>query len=356
MYTLPRYRRVVFGIVCILLAIAVTYIMLPFWQALAWGAVLAMLVYPLFSRIKPRLGATWATIITTTATLFFIVTPLFLVGLLFAGEVNQIVRELQKERPGGGKALDFSQLIKDANDWLKPTAEGLGMQDFDLQQTLNKAVENSQFNALDIGKRIIAGILTFTFALILLFFLLRDGHLLEKPAIDLIPLPEDQTRATLKSVYDMVHATFYGIVLVALAQGTVAGITYWILGVPGALLLGAATVILCTIPFAGAPILWVPIAILLASQGEWGKAVALCLIGAFVVGLIDNIFRPKIIATRVKVHPIAVFFALIGGVVTLGPVGIVLGPVLLILSIGAIQILRQIAARNFEEETHAPSH
>jgi predicted PurR-regulated permease PerM len=159
MYTLPRYRRVVFGIICILLAIAVTYIMLPFWQALAWGAVLAMLVYPLFSRIKPRFGATWATIITTTATLFFIITPLFLVGLLFAGEVNQIVSELQTERPEGGKALDFSQLIKEANDWLKPTAEGLGMQEFDLQQTLNKAMENSQFNALDIGKKIITGIL-----------------------------------------------------------------------------------------------------------------------------------------------------------------------------------------------------
>ncbi|MBA3725840.1 MAG: AI-2E family transporter, partial [Armatimonadetes bacterium] len=222
---------------------------------------------------------------------------------------------------------------------------------FELRKSLEQLTRTLLGSAPMIATKLLYGVLTFVFALLLLFFLLRDGHRLRAPATDLIPLPPHKSAAILTTVYDTVHATFYGIVLVALMQGTVLGITFWLLGLPAPLVWGMATIVLCTIPFAGAPIVWVPACLLLLSQGAWGRAVILAIIGVGVIGLIDNIFRPIIIGHRVKLHPMAVFFAIFGGIVTMGPVGLLVGPVLLSVILGAIQVLREIAATSPVEAT-----
>jgi predicted PurR-regulated permease PerM len=183
---------------------------------------------------------------------------------------------------------------------------------------------------------------------LLLFFILRDGKRLYAPSLDLLPLTRKKSSEIYDVVYDTVHATFIGIVLVAILQGTLLGITFWALGLPAPLLWGSVAILLCMIPFAGAPIVWVPTCLLLASQGHWVQAVILAIVGMGVIGLVDNIFKPVIIGMRVKLHPMAVALAIFGGIATMGPVGILVGPVVLSVLLGAVQVIREMTESNVD--------
>lgn len=342
LYTAHRYRQVVFAILCLLLLGLAIWMLWPFWHAFAWSAALAILVYPLHLRLNKRFNDTLSAGITTALVVLFILGPLFLIGIGLYGEAKAILKQL-RDSSGDSPALQLGTLIDRINAFIAPFAHQIGIDDFDLREVARKSLESGLGNARVLVREVVMGVLTAVFTVLLLFFILRDSHKLKEPALDLIPLPRQAAEAAMKSVYDTVHAIFYGVLLVAIAQGGSLGVTFWILGLPSPLLWGMAGVVLCMIPFAGAPLIYVPTALLLISHGDWTRAIILLVVGVGFISLIDNFFRPAIIGARIRRHYAAVFFSLVGGVVTLGPVGLLLGPVVLSLILGAIQVLREMA-------------
>src|SRR5690606_32510032 len=97
-------------------------------------------------------------------------------------------------------------------------------------------------------------IVTLVIALLTTFFMVRDAHNMKAAVFDLIPLPELQTEEVLQRVANTVRSVFFAIVVVSGIQGAVAGISYWIAGIPGAFVLTLITTLLCTVPMLGAPI------------------------------------------------------------------------------------------------------
>jgi predicted PurR-regulated permease PerM len=138
-----------------------------------------------------------------------------------------------------------------------------------------------------------------------------------------------------------VRAVFIGFVLLALLQTAVAGTAYYFLGVPHFLIWTLVTLVLCMIPVLNAPIVFVPMGIYFLMQGEWQKTIILYVVGFGVVSVIDNVLRPIVIGRRVSLHPIAIFFALIGGLYSFGPIGIMAGPMLLTLLLGLADAVRE---------------
>jgi predicted PurR-regulated permease PerM len=342
-----RYRTFAFGLICFVILALILYMMRPFWQAAVWAITLAIIVYPIHSKIAARYGDTVGAIVSTIGAILFVIGPLVLTGLLLYGELRTFA-SLVVQGDGSSKPMSVPELIAEADRILRPYAQQIGLKDLSIKSLADSWAESLQQQTgqfLATGVRII---LNFVFGTILFFFLLRDGRRLQLPALELIPLERSQAQRVLDSVYDMVHATFLGIVLVAILQGSVIGIAYWLLGVPFPLLLALVSILLAMVPMAGAPVLWVPIAFLLASQGEYTKALILVAVGVLIVGQIDTVFRPLIISSRIKLHPAPVFFAFLGGIVTLGPVGVIVGPVVLIVAIGAAQILREMAKQSVE--------
>lgn len=339
MYSLERYRKIAFAIACALITILCVAIAIPMWPSLIWGAALAIIVYPLHARLRRRMPDGLSALITTSATLLFVIVPIGLITLAFVAEARHVSRQLEKggqnERPAPVR------MIEDAERLLKPIATQFGVNQLDLQGAVSQAMERVGDHLPQLIRSGVGGVFHFVFAFILIFFVLRDAHRLERPAIELMPLPEARARAILKSVYDTVHAIFYSTIVVAIMQGTLLGLALWFLGLPAPLFWGVIGAVLSMIPFIGTPFVWVPAAILLASGGRWIEAIGLALFGAFVIGLVDNIFKPIIIGARVKLHPIAVFFAILGSILLLGPVGVIVGPVLLSVVLGAISILRE---------------
>lgn len=178
-------------------------------------------------------------------------------------------------------------------------------------------------------------------ALFALFFLFRDRVRVLTVVRSFMPMTESETDYFFDRLRSMTHATIYGTVLVSTVQGVLGGLMFWAVGIPAALLWGVAMGLLSLIPSAGAFVIWLPTAAVLAAQGEWGKAMLLGAWGALVVSTIDNLLYPLLVGREVRLHTLPVFLAIVGGLVVFGAAGVVLGPVILSGTIALLAILRR---------------
>ena len=140
---------------------------------------------------------------------------------------------------------------------------------------------------------------------------------------------------------DTVHATVYGTLGIALLQGTLGGLIFWWLGLPAPLLWGAVMAVLSVLPVLGAALVWMPVAVFLALQGQWSDAIILTTFGMVVIGLVDNLVYPLIVKGRIRLHAVPVFIAILGGLIMFGVSGIVLGPLLLALTDELVKLWRR---------------
>lgn len=339
MYELTRYRKVTFAILTAILLISSFLIALPFWQAIGWGCVLALISYPLHIKLRNRFSNSTSALLTTLIVIFSIAIPLVFVGFALTGEAKQIQQSLSNG--SGASGFSFNRAVDDANQFVAPFAESFGIEKFDVKEVASGLLQPALNSAPQTLERLVKGVIIVIFAFILLFFVLRDGHKLREPVYDLIPMPREKTRELLSGLFETLHATFQGIMFVAAIQGFLLGITFWALGLPAPTVAGIIGFILCTIPFAGAPVLWVPSALILALQDKWVEAVILVVVGVLVIGLVDNLLRPVIIGARTKLHTAAVFFSIVGGLFALGSIGIFVGPLLITAMIGVADIPRE---------------
>jgi predicted PurR-regulated permease PerM len=339
MYELQRYRKVTFAIITGLLLILCGVIALPFWQAIGWGCTLALLFAPVHQRLQKRFSNTVSSLLTTLIAIFGIGIPLALVGWAIANDANDIGASLRA--PGAAQKFSLNRTADDLNAQIRPIASEFGLSDFDVRNVARSFVEPAINSAPQIAERFIKGVIVVIFAFILLFFLLRDVHKLREPFFDLMPLPKEKAEALLLRLYHSVHATFQGILFVAAIQGLLLGVMFWALGLPAPGFAGLVGFVVCTIPFAGAPVFWVPTAVFLAVQDRWIEAACLAAGGILLLGIIETFVRPVIIGARTRLHTATVFFAVIGGMMAFGPIGVFMGPLLATACIGVIDVLRE---------------
>ncbi|MFN0194750.1 MAG: AI-2E family transporter [Aestuariivirga sp.] len=150
-----------------------------------------------------------------------------------------------------------------------------------------------------------------------------------------------ETAYVLRRFVDTVHATVFGKLVVAAVQGTLGGLMFWWLGLPLPILWGAVMGMLAIVPVLGAFVIWVPAAVYLALEGEWGKALILAAWGGGVVASIDNILYPMLVGNRLKLHTVPAFIGAIGGIVIFGASGLILGPAIISVTLALIKILKK---------------
>lgn len=163
--------------------------------------------------------------------------------------------------------------------------------------------------------------------LFVLFFLFRDRDLALSFLRSLLPLREDESHELLERLGDTIFATALGRLAVAGVQGILAGLAFWVLGVPGIILWAFSTAAFAMIPAFGAFLVWGPIAIYLGISGHWGKAALLAIWGGVIVSTIDNFLYPILVGTRLRSHTATILISILGGIAVFGITGIILGPV-----------------------------
>lgn len=319
---------------------------LPFVPALLWAATLAILAKPLADRFK-RLGPTGAALLATLVTGLILVVPLVLIGVGLGLQVGDVSERLQ------GRSLE--SLTADLEKALAPLTERVGIEHFDLRKTLQDNGSQIAGAVRPAATKFAVGaattVVTLVVALLTQFFLLRDGDRLREPAFAFSPLSRAKTEALMDRTAETVRAVFVGTVLVAALQGAIMGGAYWAAGIPNALLLAVVSAVLCVIPLLGAPVLYIPLGLgLLATGNARGAAIVLG-VGFLIVSQVDNVMKPFLISGRASLHPMAIFFAILGGTLLVGPIGVMAGPMLLTIVLGLLEALRQ----RMEEETSVTS-
>ena len=340
--------KVVFWLIMAGLLAAATVLLWQFIPALLWASVLSVLLYPWYKRSQKRLSRfkacdTLASLYVTLFTAFAIIVPLL--GFLTVGsiQVYNMASNLVADTEDG--KITLHNLAVEADKTIVPILQNAGIEDFTLTAYIEKnrtqIVSNIYGPITDGAKKLVMTIVTLVIAFLTTFFMLRDGHRLLDPVTELVPLPRDRTVAIINRMGATVRAVFYSVVAVAVAQGLLLLPAYYIVGLPGPLAWWAVTTLLAMIPLLGAPVAYVPAALLLFVTGRQAEAIGLLVWGFGFVSNLDNFLRPIFIAMGSNLHMIAIFFSLLGGVFTLGPIGLMAGPMLLTVLLGFLDVLRE---------------
>ncbi|RYD32428.1 MAG: AI-2E family transporter, partial [Verrucomicrobiaceae bacterium] len=190
---------------------------------------------------------------------------------------------------------------------------------------------------LEIGLGLTKGVTQVLVSAFLAFFLLKDADILaERLSVAANRLAGDRGKHLIKVAGDTVRGVIYGIIGTAIAQALVAGIGFWIAGVPGAVLLSVLTFFFAVVPF-GPPMIWLPAALWLFAQGETGYGIFMMIWGTFGISMVDNFLRPFLISQGSKMPFVLIFCGVIGGALAFGPVGVFMGPTLLAVAFRLIE-------------------
>ncbi len=329
--TAPWFRRLLVAAILVGILLLTYAILQPFLIPVIWAAILAYVAWPLHVRLLrlTRRRASIAALITTLLLTIAIVLPILWLILLLRIETVVAYREVQAFLATNPTLPPSLQDLPLVGPWLKEVLNELVADPASLRQQLGLLFERStgEISVLIGGAG--RNIAKLFFALLTLFFLLRDGRrFFEQLRTVLEGILGPQVRDYLHSVGQTTRAVVYAIVLAALVQGIFAGLGYWIVDIGPPVLLGAVTALVALIPF-GAPLVWGTLGIWLLLTGKVGDGVTLLLWGLLVVSWVDNIVRPLVISSATRMPFLLVVFGVLGGVLAFGLVGLFIGPVVL---------------------------
>jgi predicted PurR-regulated permease PerM len=334
-------RMFVFLLVAVSLAFA--WILLPFYSAVLWAVILALVFSPVERWFNNRLPnqPNLATFLTLLSIVGIVLVPVAFTGASIVSEATTIYENIQS---GDIKLGTFLQRFLDAlPSWATNFLAHFGVTDVaDMQaRVISLLAEGSQFfatQAVLVGQGTANVLLGTSIMLYLLYFFLRDGGKLSQKIIHAVPLADEYKDALFHKITVVVRAMVKGTILVAMVQGFLGGLIFWALGIHAPVLWGVVMAFLSLLPAVGASIVWFPVAVYLLATGAFGKGLILMAFGAGVIGLVDNLLRPYLVGKDTALPDYIVLISTLGGIALLGLNGLVVGPLIAALFIAVWDI------------------
>jgi len=332
-----------FLLLLLLVTLALGVILQPFYAAIMWGAIIALLFAPLHHWLLPWVGRrpTVAALLTLLLVSIIVILPMAAVAAALANEAAVVYARLQSGELN--PALYFQGVFDALPNWVTAVLDRFGLVSFNtLQRRLTLALtQGTQFIAsqtYSVGQNTFDFFANVFITLYLAFFLIRDGQATWQLAWQALPLAAQDKHALLSTVTTGVRATVKGNLLVAVIQGALGGLAFWALGVGGALLWAVLMAFMSLLPAVGAGLVWLPVALWLVLSGSLVKGMALVCYGVLVIGLVDNLLRPILIGRDTRLPDYIVLITTLGGMAVFGLNGFVLGPVIAVMFIAVWRI------------------
>ena len=343
MATMRTREDTAFTWLLLLVSIAFAWILWPFYGAVLWAIVGASLFAPLQRRLTTRMGGrrTLAAFVTLMVILLIVILPLVFLSAALVGEATGLYARMKSGE------VDFTRYARQVFDalpaWAVKLLDDQGLTDFAavqerLSQGLLAASQYIGARVLNFGQGTLDFVVDFFVMLYLLFFLLRDGDELVTRIREALPLEPRRRDALLTNAGVVVRATVKGNVVIAILQGALGGLIFWILGINSPLLWGVLMAVLSLLPAVGTALVWGPVAIYFLATGSVTQGLVLIAYGVLVIGLVDNVARPLLVGRDTKMPDYIVLISTLGGLAILGINGFVLGPVVAALFIAAWDI------------------
>ncbi len=328
--TITRFRNAFLILLVIAVSVAFIAMLRSFLLTIVMAALFTGVSYPLYRWMVRRSGGRTrlAAVGTLLILLTIVVAPLLSVLGIAANEalrVNESLRpqlEALIDEPGeidrrlqGLPGYDFvapyrEQILATAGD----VASGAGAFALDVLSATTRATVLFLFH--------------FVVLLYTMYFFLTDGPKFVQTSLAYLPLTEADKQRMLDKFVSVARATLKGTVLIGIAQGALAGLAFWAVGIDGAVFWATVMTVLSIIPGIGSALIWVPASIFLLATGQIWQGLALAGFCALIVGSVDNVLRPVLVGRDTQMHELMIFFSTLGGLLLFGAVGFILGPIL----------------------------
>lgn len=337
-----------------IVTVAFIWVLLPYYGAIFWGAILAIVFQPLHRRLLARFRGrpNVAALTTLLVIILMVIIPMILITASLLQEGAAIYKQLSTGEINLGAY--FEQIMNALPSSVHDLLIRFGVGDvFSLREKLSAgALQGSKFlatRAVSVGQNTFQFIVGLFVMLYLLFFLLRDGANLARQSKQLIPLSDVHQQHLFRKFTTVIRATVKGNIVVAATQGALGGVMFWFLGIQGALLWGVVMAFLSLLPAVGAAMIWLPVAVYFLVIGAVWQGVSLILFGVLVIGLVDNILRPLLVGKDTKIPDYVILISTLGGLAVFGLNGFVIGPLFAALFIACWDLFPSAIKMNREE-------
>lgn len=291
----------------------------PFLPYVMGAAILGFILRPLHRKIRPYIGEISSAVSLVFLTLFLAILPMFLGVTVVLDDAQDL-----SSRIGELETIDLSRIDQ--------RLEEITGEEFNIEENVRQAIKG--FASITFGSisQVFNLVLNLAIGLSLMLFLLyyfiKDGGRLVEWLKGIVPLPDEIQDSLIKRTNITTWAVVKGHVLVALAQGLVAGIGLYIAGVPNPYFWTFVMTILAFLPIIGSFIIWGPAGVYLIAIDHITAGIFLLVYGAVVVGLTDNFLRPLVVDKSAEIHPAVIIIGVLGGVYLFGAPGLFIGPVI----------------------------
>lgn len=329
----PGVEERTFLFLLLILSVGFGAILWPFAGAILWALVIATVFRPLFQRLASALQQK-RTLAAVTTLALIVVTVILPLSLISRALVQEGLSTYQRIQSG---ELDFARyfqrLLEALPTWITNLLDRLGLTSVELVEqrlstVLTKGIQLLAGKVLSLGQNTMEFIVSLSIMLYLLFFLLRDGDDLAQRITGAIPLRPELQRKLAGRFTTVLRATVKGNLVVAIVQGGLGGLIFWILGLNAPVLWGAFMAVLSLLPAVGTGLVWFPTAVYLVVTGETAKGIILAAYGLLVIGSVDNVLRPILVGKDTQMPDYIILLSTLGGLATFGFNGFVIGPMI----------------------------
>lgn len=333
--------------VVVLLVIFISAVFLSmirsFTMAIFMAGIFSALAYPIYQRLAKMLNGrrSLASILTLLLILIVVVLPL---GILTGVVTGQAIKVSQSATPWVKAQIDqpgaLTEFFKNIPfyDQIAPHRElilrKLGEMVGGISQFLINNLSSATLGAVHFLFMVFVWLYT-------MYFFLMDGDKLLEKILYYLPLQDHDEQQMLDRFTSVTRATLKGTAVIGILQGGLAGLAFWVVGVPSATFWGVIMVVLSIIPSVGTAVVWLPAVIVLGIGGAVGKAVGLFVFCALVVGSLDNLLRPVLVGKDTQMHELMIFFGTMGGILMFGITGVIIGPIIAALFVTIWEIYGQ---------------
>lgn len=305
------------------------WLLKPFFGPIFWGCAVAIIFFPVQTRLLARLPGrrNLAAALTLLLCMIIVIIPII---FIISSAVSEGVALYEKVQDGEINPKTYLDRFNEAFPVVENTLSRVGIDLSKLKASAGEAAMTSGTvvakQTLSIGQNTFTFLLHLCLMLYLAFFMLRDGNRLIELLVRALPLGDARERMLFAKFAEVTRATVKGNLVVAIVQGTLGGLIFWFLGIPGALLWGVFMAIASLIPAVGPALIWLPVALYLFAVGESVDALILIGFGGGVIGVVDNVLRPILVGRDTKMPDYVVLLSTLGGLSLFGINGFVVGP------------------------------
>jgi predicted PurR-regulated permease PerM len=329
-----------YGIVILLVYLAYL-VFAPFLAPLAWAAVIVVVSHPAYEWMARRWGATKAAIAATVGVTLILIVPTLFVMIAFVQQGVSAAQSIQLKL-SSGHWMWLNRL------WSAIQTRFPNFTLEDLNTSLRRYGEQSAtFVAARLGT-ILKNTATLLFHLgvtiLAAFYFFRDGDSMVERLREVLPFEESHRNRMLEQARALIFASVTSSLVAAALHGLLGGTAFALTGIKAPIFWGVMMGFFSFVPVVGSGLIWIPMAVSLVAGGRWGRGIVLLILCSLIAGLVDNLVRPLFISGRAAMSGLVIFISVLGGITVFGLLGIVLGPIVVVMATSLLDLYAPRAA------------